>query len=73
MKVDIGTFDYDHMETPGREILKNNLSNVSEEDVNNIISTLGGNLHASFTITEIRRGFNDKKLRLLREFADQEY
>jgi hypothetical protein len=70
MRVDIGIFDYDHLDTPGREILKNNQFNVSEEDVNAIISRLDANLHAGFTIINVRRGFDDRKLRLLCEFAD---
>ena len=70
MRVDIGIFDYDHLETPGREILKNNQFKVSEEDMNTIISRLGGNLHAEFTKTDSLRGIDDRKLRLLCDFAD---
>ena len=70
MRVDIGIFDSDHVQTPGREILKNNQFKVTEEDVNTIISKLGGNLHAEITIIDVRRAFADRKLRMVCEFAD---
>ena len=69
--IDIGIFDHDHQETPGREILLKNQFKVTEEDVKTIISTLGGNQHAEFTIIDkVQKGLDDRKLRMICDFAD---